>query len=93
MDLELELKTLIVEALALEDIVAADIDTDGPLFRTGLSLDSIDALELAMAIHRKFGVRIEAEDSRTREIFQSVRTLAAYIAQNRPPVAQTQPGT
>ncbi len=84
MDLENELKALIVEALALEDITPADIDSSAPLFRTGLGLDSIDALELAMAIHKKFGVRIEAEDARTREIFQSVRTLAHHIATHRP---------
>ncbi|MBM4341819.1 MAG: acyl carrier protein [Deltaproteobacteria bacterium] len=83
MELENELKVLIVESLALEDVVPADIDSAAPLFRTGLGLDSIDALELAMAIHKKFGVRIEAEDARTREIFQSVRTLAQHIAASR----------
>lgn len=84
MELEQQVKELIVESLALEDIAAADIDTDAPLFREGLGLDSIDALELSMAIHKRFGVRIAADDSRNKAIFRSVRTLAEHIAGNRP---------
>ncbi len=82
-DLERELKELIVEALALEDLTPEDIVTDDALFREGLGLDSIDALELSMAIHKRFGVRIEADDSRNKAIFRSVRTLAAHIGANR----------
>ncbi len=82
-DLETELKELIVDALMLEDVTAADIVTDDPLFGTGLGLDSIDALELSMAMHKKYGVRIEADDEKNREIFRSVRTLSAFIAANR----------
>ena len=68
-----ELKELIVESLMLEDVVPADIVTDDPLFGTGLGLDSIDALELSMAIHKRYGVRIAADDEKNREIFRSAR--------------------
>jgi len=78
-----ELKELIVESLMLEDVVAADIVTDDPLFGSGLGLDSIDALELSMAIHKRYGVRIAADDEKNREIFRSVGSLAAFIAAHR----------
>ena len=55
-ELALELKKIIVEALALEDIAPDEIETDAPLFVEGLGLDSIDALELAMALDERFGV-------------------------------------
>ncbi len=77
--LEDRLKQLIVEALALEDVTPEEIDTDAPLFVEGLGLDSIDALELALAIHEKFGVKTSAEDERNREIFYSVKSLADFI--------------
>jgi acyl carrier protein len=73
------LRTLIVESLMLDDVVPGEILVDAPLFGEGLGLDSIDALELAMAIHQRFGVRIEADSERNREIFGSVRALAAYV--------------
>ena len=79
-EIEAELKRLIVDALMLEDVRAAEIDREAPLFVEGLGLDSIDALELALAIHKKFGVRIKAEDERNRAIFRSVASLAAFIA-------------
>lgn len=82
-DLEHELKTLIIEALMLEDTTPSDIDSDEPLFTEGLGLDSIDALELAMAIDKKYGVRIKADDEQNRQIFSNVRALAAYVGQNR----------
>ena len=81
---EAELKALIVEALMLEDVQPEAIETDAPLFREGLGLDSIDALELSMAIHKRFGVRIAADDERNKIIFRSVATLAAFIVANRP---------
>jgi len=77
--LEHELKELIVDSLMLEDVKAAEIDSIAPLFVTGLGLDSIDALELAMAIEKRFGVKFQADDERNREIFSSVRSLAQYI--------------
>jgi len=81
--LESEIKELIVEALMLDDVTPAEIDTDGALFVEGLGLDSIDALELAIAIDKTYGVKIRAEDESTREIFRSVRTLAAHVAEQR----------
>ncbi len=80
---EEELKRLIVDALMLDDVSPAEIVADEPLFGEGLGLDSIDALELAMAIHREYGVKIEAGDERNREIFRNVRSLAAHVAQAR----------
>jgi len=81
--LESEIKELIVSALMLEDVSPQDITSEGPLFGTGLGLDSIDALELAIAIDKRFGVKITAEDERAREIFGSVRALTAHVAQHR----------
>ena len=77
--LEDRLKTLIVETLALEDVSPGSIETDAPLFGEGLGLDSIDALELALAIHTEFGVRTQENDERNREYYRSVRSLAAFI--------------
>ncbi len=80
-DLEQELKELIVEALMLEDVDASEIDSEEPLFVEGLGLDSIDALELAMAIDKKYGVQIKADDEQNRKIFSNVKSLAAYVGQ------------
>ena len=79
--LEHELKELIVESLMLEDVKPAEIEASAPLFGTGLGLDSIDALELAMAIEKRYGVKFQPDDDQNREIFSSVRSLAQYIAQ------------
>ncbi|WP_116367596.1 phosphopantetheine-binding protein [Parahaliea mediterranea] len=78
--LEQNIKELIIECLELEDISPADIDTDEPLFNDGLGLDSIDALELGMALQQRFGVQLDAEDKSTRSHFQSVATLARFVA-------------
>lgn len=82
-ELEQQIKELIVESLMLDDVRPEDIDSDAPLFVTGLGLDSIDALELAMAIDKKFGVRIRADDEQNKHIFASVKNLAGYVAQHR----------
>ncbi|MDX1366944.1 phosphopantetheine-binding protein [Pseudomonas sp.] len=79
-DLQLEIKHLIIEALGLEDMVAADIGTDLPLFGEGLGLDSVDALELGLAIQKRFAIKIDAEAKDTREHFASVASLAAFVA-------------
>jgi acyl carrier protein len=84
-DMETELKNLIVTHLMLEDVTAAEIDSDAPIFGDGLGLDSIDALELALAINKVYGVKIKADDERNAAIFRSVRTLAAFISENRQP--------
>jgi acyl carrier protein len=77
--METELKQLIIDALALEDMSVADIDSHAPLFNEGLGLDSIDALELGLAIRKKYGVKIDAEKEDVVKIFSSVSNLAAYI--------------
>jgi acyl carrier protein len=77
--IEEELKNLIVQTLMLKDVQPNEIDVDAPLFATGLGLDSIDALELAVEIGRRYKVQIKADDERNREIFKSVRSLAAFI--------------
>lgn len=79
--LERELKELIVSALMLDDVTADDIDSEAPLFVDGLGLDSIDALELAIAIEKRWSLKIKASDEERRGIFGSVRSLAAYVAE------------
>jgi acyl carrier protein len=81
--LEDQLKRLIVDSLALEDITPESIDTNAPLFGEGLGLDSIDALEIALAIHSKFGVRTVANDEKNREYYFSIKTLADFVRQKQ----------
>jgi acyl carrier protein len=82
--LEREIKQLIVDALMLEDKSADDIDAAAPLFgQGGLGLDSIDVLELAMALHKRYGVKTKGDDARNREIFASVRSLAEFVEHER----------
>ena len=76
------LKNMIIDTLRLEDITVEDIETDAPLFREGLGLDSIDALELVVAIEKIFQVIIEDEDI-GRKAFASVRALANFIQQEK----------
>jgi acyl carrier protein len=82
-NLEAELKKLIVEALVLEDIAPEEIETEAPLFVEGLGLDSIDALELAMALEERYGVKIEDDPDENRRIFASVRSLADFVTAQR----------
>ncbi len=77
--LELDIKRLIVEALGLEDLRPEDIDSEAPLFGDGLGLDSIDALELGVALRKKYQLRLEAKDPDNRRHFRSVRALAELI--------------
>jgi acyl carrier protein len=81
--LEQEVKELIIDVLQLEDISPKDIDTDAPLFVDGLGLDSIDALELGVALQKKYGISLSADSADTRRHFASVRALAAMIESNR----------
>ena len=78
--LEQEIKELIVEVTGLEDVRPEDIASEAPLFVTGLGLDSIDALEIGLALHRRYGVRFSADSQEARAHFASVRSLALYIA-------------
>lgn len=81
--LEQELKALIIEVLDLEDITVDDINSEEPLFVDGLGLDSIDALELGVALQKKYGVKIEAEGEQTRELFASVKNLAKFLTESK----------
>lgn len=81
-NLHQEIKQLIVEALQLEDVDPASISDTDALFGDGLNLDSIDALELAAAIARKYDVEV-AQDQETRDAFRSVQHLAEFIASKR----------
>ena len=78
-----ELKILIVETLSLEEITPSEIETDAPLFVEGLGLDSIDALELAMVLEERYGVTLDDDPDKNREIFASVKSLAAVVSENR----------
>lgn len=80
-NIENELKHLIIETLDLEDIDAKDIDNQAPLFNAGLGLDSIDALELGLAIRKQYQVKIDSEKDDVRKIFASVSALAAFITE------------
>jgi len=81
--LELEVKQLIIDALQLEDITPDDIDSAAPLFIEGLGLDSIDALELGVALQKKYGISLSADSEETRRHFASVQALAAMIEGHR----------
>ena len=81
--LEEEIKQLIVDALQLEDLTPADIDSDAPLFVEGLGLDSIDALELGVAIQKRYGITLSASSEENRLHFASVRALASMIKSHR----------
>lgn len=81
--MEHELKRLIIDTLDLEDIDVGDIDSEAPLFNEGLGLDSIDALELGLAIRKKYDIKIDAEKEDVEKIFASVSALANYIAAAR----------
>lgn len=82
-ELEQELKVLIIESLDLEDVSPEDIDSTEPLFVEGLGLDSIDALELGLAINRTFGIKLDADSEDTKQHFASVKSLAEFIRNNR----------
>ncbi len=79
---ERELAELIVESLNIEDIGAEEIMPEDPLFGDGLGLDSIDALELALAITQKYAIQLKADDKNMQEAFGTLRTLNAYIMKN-----------
>lgn len=80
---ERELADLLVESLNLEGVSAADIDPDAPLFGAGLGLDSIDALELALAISKRYGFQLKSDNEENRRVFASLRALSAHIEQHK----------
>ena len=80
MTLETQIKQMIIDSLGLEDISAADIATDAPLFGDeGLGLDSVDALELGLAVQKTFGFQLDGEKDQLRNHFASVQTLADFL--------------
>ena len=83
-DLKQEIKQLIIDSLGLEDISAADIDDQAPLFGDeGLGLDSVDALELGLAVQKHFDFQLDGENQELRDSFANVSTLAAFIEKQR----------
>jgi acyl carrier protein len=80
--LTLQIKALLIEELDLRGMSPSDIDDEAPLFGEGLGLDSLDALQLAMAVDERYGV-VVPEDERAKAIFASVATLAEFIERTR----------
>lgn len=81
--LELELKTLVIESLGLEDITPDDIASDAALFGDGLGLDSVDALELGLALQKRYSITIDPETRNMRDHFTSINSLAAFVTAQR----------
>lgn len=81
-DLKLELKEHIIDALHLMDMVPEDIEDDAPLFKEGLGLDSIDALELMLLMEKNYGIRL-ASPQEGKQVFKSINTMAEYIKEHR----------
>ncbi|PWK87725.1 phosphopantetheine-binding protein [Fulvimonas soli] len=81
--LEREIAQLVIDTLNLEDLAAADIPPGQPLFGEGLGLDSVDALELALALQKQYGIRIESDAKDARSHFASVASLAAFVEAQR----------
>ncbi len=80
---EKNMATLLIEVLNLEDISAEEIDPNEQLFGDGLGLDSIDALEIALAVSQDFGVQMKAEDESTREAFATLKSLTDFVENNK----------
>ncbi|MCR6687734.1 phosphopantetheine-binding protein [Pseudoxanthomonas sp.] len=82
-DAERELAQLLVESLNLEGVEPDTIDPQAPLFNEGLGLDSIDALELSLAIGKRYGVQLRSDGEDNRRIFASLRALSAHVQSQR----------
>ncbi|OZI29903.1 acyl carrier protein [Bordetella genomosp. 10] len=81
--LENEIKVLIIEALGLEDITPGDIDSHAELFGDGLGLDSVDALELGLALQKRYGIAIDPETRNMRNHFATVANLSEFVSAQR----------
>lgn len=82
-DAERELAELLVESLNLDGVAPDGIDPEAPLFGAGLGLDSIDALELSLAISKRYGFQLRSDNDDNRRIFGSLRALSEHVQQNR----------
>lgn len=82
-DNERELARLIVEALKLEGVTADQIEPEAPLFGAGLGLDSLDMLEISMAVEQRYGVKLRSDDPNNEQVFASLRNLCRHIQQHR----------
>ena len=89
-ELENELKKLIIDVLKLEDVKVADIKSSELLFIEGLGLDSIDALELGIALKKKYGITLSADAKQNQEHFATVANLAKYIQASLPAVSKAE---
>ncbi|WP_020208021.1 phosphopantetheine-binding protein [Gilvimarinus chinensis] len=78
-DIDNDIKQMIISELELEDVEVEDIDTQAPLFGEGLGLDSIDALELGLALQKRFNVKIDANSDQNKEHFRSVASLREFV--------------
>ncbi|WP_370280758.1 phosphopantetheine-binding protein [Pontibacterium sp.] len=82
-NLNTELKQMIIETLDLEDIEVEEIIDDEPLFVEGLGLDSIDALEIGLALNKRYGIKLKSDSEETRQHFASINALAALVESHR----------
>lgn len=82
-DLHSELKQLIIDSLDLEDIEVEDIEDEAPLFGEGLGLDSIDALEIGLALQKKYGIKLKADTEATRQHFANINALVQLVESHR----------
>ena len=83
LELEEEIKRLLIDSLNLEDMTPEQIPVEEPLFVQGLGLDSIDALELGLALQKRYGVSLSADSAETRQHFSSIRALARFVEAQR----------
>ena len=83
MELKEEIKDLIIKSLDLEDLTVEDIKDDEPLFNDGLGLDSIDALEIGMALQKKYNLKIDSDKEKNSKLFYSVNTLAEFVESSK----------
>lgn len=83
MELEEQIKNIIISSLELEDITTEDIKTEEPLFNDGLGLDSIDALELGMALKKNFSLTLSKDKEENKKYFYSVKTIADFIREQQ----------
>jgi acyl carrier protein len=81
-DLQLEIADLMVQALNL-DVAANEIEPDAPLYGSGLGLDSIDILEVALVVSKRYGLQLKSDNENNHQIFSSLRSLTEYVAANK----------